>query len=1112
MRFDRAVGEGGMYNLTTKEFNEAILRSGRRFTARIRANDFLLEGLTEFNISSGSNDGDALTLGSTIAQTVTITMDEPTVSISRTEFKLEVGLLIGGEAEYIPMGLFMPEKIQSKAGKITFIAYDRMMWLSPEYTSVLPENTDTVSVLSEISKNTGVPIVKEDLTPISIKRPSDVTYRDMLSYIAQLYGCFANVNREGVIEFHFWTDTGYTLTADQGISGFENSGSFTVAMIQVNNDGTVLSAGSGGKGIVFDNSFMTQARLNTLFKQINGFSYDPVKCPVILGDPRLDPWDLITVVDAAEKEYRVPIMALTYNYDGGLSMEITSTIADASDTEFDYKSPYKIFKEDTAKRLREAKEAAVTAKNKADNALQYAEDANAIADDAKLAATTAQESANQAQTAAAAAQSSVDQVGKDVESLEDTVNQADAIAKQAKEAADAAETKASEAREMATNAQKDAADAKGAIEEAEGKADAALEKAEAATADAADAKSNARAAQETAAAAKLDAEQAQKDIDALDDNLTTLRNTMSAEYARKTDLTESEARLQTQITQNAGEISSTATKVQKIDETANNAAQQAQAAQTMAEAAQTQADQAVADAEAAQLAADAAALSASNAQSEADNAKSIANTAQEIADAAQANLDAAKRDLATVSGRVDATEADIEAAQIAVDKAQAAADKAKLDADTAVKKAADAQSAADTAVSNAADAQEAADNAVNKASVAQAVADAAQADATAAKKVADDAKATATAAQDTANAAKSNADNAQAVANSAAADAANAQKAADDADAKAAQAQTDLNAAKENLADVTSRIGATEAEVEAAQADVVKAQAAADKAKAEAQAAQSAADQAKADAATAQTVADNAKLAADAAQSSADQAQAAADAAQKDVDALTVRVTTAETKITQNSEKIALLATKAEVTEALGGYYKKAETESLIEQSASEVRIAVSSEIDEKINDTAESIHETITEQNTALTNTCKEIILEALTTYTETKDFETFKETVSSQLTLMSDEMNLKFTESTKQVASVNNDLQEKFNTITKYFTFDINGLTIGQVDNPYKVIIDNDRYSMTVNDVEVMWIADGKVYTPELEVSRAFKLFSFLIDQDGSGNLNCEYIGGEG
>lgn len=150
-------------------------------------------------------------------------------------------------------------------------------------------------------------------------------------------------------------------------------------------------------------------------------------------------------------------------------------------------------------------------------------------------------------------------------------------------------------------------------------------------------------------------------------------------------------------------------------------------------------------------------------------------------------------------------------------------------------------------------------------------------------------------------------------------------------------------------------------------------------------------------------------------------------------------------------------------------------------------------------------------ENNTTMVNDFESILLSALESYTATGDFESFKQSIQSELKLIAEQMTLKFTEATQNIENVNGTLQEQLNTITKYFTFNINGLTIGQIDNPYKVIIDNDRYSMTVNDVEVMWIADGKVYTPEIEVSRAFKLFGYLIDQDANGNVNCSYVGGE-
>ena len=156
-------------------------------------------------------------------------------------------------------------------------------------------------------------------------------------------------------------------------------------------------------------------------------------------------------------------------------------------------------------------------------------------------------------------------------------------------------------------------------------------------------------------------------------------------------------------------------------------------------------------------------------------------------------------------------------------------------------------------------------------------------------------------------------------------------------------------------------------------------------------------------------------------------------------------------------------------------------------------------------------IQSTMMEQSTAVVSTCEEIILAALENYVETSNYESFKETIQAQLQIVADQISLNFTEMTSQIEEVNGDLQEKFNIITKYFTFDVDGLTIGQTDSAYKVVIDNDRYSMLVNDVEVLWIANGKVHTPEIAVTKKMNIFGYLLKQDDQGNVNCEYVGGE-
>ena len=258
-------------------------------------------------------------------------------------------------------------------------------------------------------------------------------------------------------------------------------------------------------------------------------------------------------------------------------------------------------------------------------------------------------------------------------------------------------------------------------------------------------------------------------------------------------------------------------------------------------------------------------------------------------------------------------------------------------------------SAANTAAANA---KKAADNAASAAATAQSTASAAQTKATAAasaaataQTAADEAKENATSAANAAAAAQSKANAAQTAADAAKANASAAQTAADAANA-------DLVTAKQNLEDLQGRADATDSEIAAAKTAVSKAQTAADAAnsaasKANAAAAkaqstadtaksnaaaaqtkaneaataastaQSTADTAKQNAATAQTKADEAASAASTAQSTADTAKANAKKAQDDVNALKNRVTSAETKITQNSEEIALRATKTEVTSAV---------------------------------------------------------------------------------------------------------------------------------------------------------------------------------------------------
>ena len=621
-------------------------------------------------------------------------------------------------------------------------------------------------------------------------------------------------------------------------------------------------------------------------------------------------------------------------------------------------SAYALSAERALKIANDAKESTKQALNDATTALATANSALANADSAGYWAAEALEDAGNALTISNAAEASVNRISDEVDNLGISIRNIGDTAQESYEKAYDAIEAAAQAQSGVESAYLAAQGAAGAANQAKAAADEAITQAATANRISLRTEEVANEAEETANSAKAESSQALSDVASLGTQLETLRNTMTADYSKKSDVTTIEATLQTQISQNAAGITSNASALLVIDETANDAQETAAEAQKLANAAQAEADKATAAAEAAQAEAAAAQAEAEAAQAEADKATAAAAEAQAAATQADAQLKEAQQNLEEVKNRVGATEEEITAAEEAVAEAQAAAAAAQAEAAAATESANAAQTVAGEATATAAAAQKTASDAAAAASASAALASEAKGDASEAKETAAAAQSVASQAQITANAAAETAENAQERALEAATNATNALAAANLADEKAASAQEELTVAKQNLEDIKSRVDATEEEITAAEKVVEEAQAAAEQAAADAAAAKVVADAAKLDAEEAQNAADVAQAAADAAKEAADVAKEHADAAQEAVDALAVRVVQAETDISQTAEAITLLATKAEVEETLGGYYTTSQTDAKIQEKANEITLSVSNTYAEasyvrQVNDTA---------------------------------------------------------------------------------------------------------------------------------------------------------------
>ena len=330
-----------MYNNVSEQFATTIRSPSRTFNLRLKINGKWIDaGFKKMGYETASTSYDGIQIGSAVAAKIELTVKRINELFENTEIPIEIGLkLPSGKYEYIPLGFFTAEHPTLDQATTTFTAYDRMMKTTGVYVSELTYPASAESVLKEISTGCGVPCNVSDLNGITIDTaPVGYTYREVIGYIASLAGGFACVDRTGTIVIKWYEDNGYTINESRIMTFEKNESDYHLDYLTCNVDSnTSFTVGSGTLGITFDNPLTTEEKLNSVYKKVRGFAYRGASLKT-LGDIRLDPWDIVTVEELG-KTYKVPVMNITQEYDGGLAMTITAYGKTETETETDYKGP-----------------------------------------------------------------------------------------------------------------------------------------------------------------------------------------------------------------------------------------------------------------------------------------------------------------------------------------------------------------------------------------------------------------------------------------------------------------------------------------------------------------------------------------------------------------------------------------------------------------------------------------------------------------------------------------------------------------------------------------------------------------------------------------------------
>ena len=320
-----------MYTNVSDEFKTALNSAEPVYCCKLDFGNVTVNDL--FSVSySGGSCSESIVPGGTVIANAKVELSALPATVRKGS---ACTLYFGVNGEYAPQGVLTVKKIEKSGELLSVTLEDNMAKTEKGYFSSLAYPSTTLKMLSEIATKCGVAFNTSGLTAVTIKdKPEGYTCREIIGYIAGLYGKFAVCDRTGKIVFRWFDTTAVQLSDFCYDTPTVATDDITVGRVVCGD----FTAGTG-TAITYDCLFMTQNQLNTVQKSLNGFKYRTGEIPLRLGNMLIDAWDMVSITYGGET-VKIPAATISVAYNGGLSMTIEAPAEEQSaDSGESYKSP-----------------------------------------------------------------------------------------------------------------------------------------------------------------------------------------------------------------------------------------------------------------------------------------------------------------------------------------------------------------------------------------------------------------------------------------------------------------------------------------------------------------------------------------------------------------------------------------------------------------------------------------------------------------------------------------------------------------------------------------------------------------------------------------------------
>ena len=303
--------------------------------------------------TEATQPGEEFTIGSTVASDISFTilnkLEYEDIVFMGATVLVNIGLQVqdGADAhflqpsqpsrmpgfeekwEYVPLGIFHIDDVKRLRNTIELKAIDNMINLDKPYSL---SNLSYPATLYQIYVNAcnvcDIPVGTTSFPNMDYvvnERPQDdLTFRDVVGYVAELAGCFAKCNRYGQLELKWYEQTDIELGPANRFNFKPSDDVIQIKGVMYSIEDTTYLAGSEDYAIDLSENPLVSGNYSTLLNNIYNNVKDTVFTPYTSdwqGDPAIQAGDIIKQIDRDGKEYITLVTKSVYKYRGRSILE-----------------------------------------------------------------------------------------------------------------------------------------------------------------------------------------------------------------------------------------------------------------------------------------------------------------------------------------------------------------------------------------------------------------------------------------------------------------------------------------------------------------------------------------------------------------------------------------------------------------------------------------------------------------------------------------------------------------------------------------------------------------------------------------------------------------------